>query len=95
MLVTKRDDEEEDFLFSGGRASPKDVSMNEVKKLMKDNKQISLQIFLKFTTEAFGEIESLRIEKLFTASTVNNFTFDTGVIGIDELYRQDLEEIVE
>ena len=37
----------------------------------------------------------MRIEKQFKKYNVTHFEFDTGLIGVDELYKKDFDEIIE
>ena len=63
--------------------------------------KIDIDVFIEIVTQGWlevdgvGEVESMRIEKQFEKYNVKNFEFDTGLIGVDELYKKDFDEIIE
>ena len=52
--------------------------------------RLPFHIFLKHITKSLGEIESSRVAQLFTQEDLESFDFESGMLSIDELYRQDL-----
>ena len=95
-LVKAKKESEVDNLI-GSNIEPFD----EMKRKLDPHQSIDLYVFLKVICEGYsskqglGEIEAQRIESLFHKYKVQSFDFDTGLIGVDELYSRDFEEIID
>ena len=57
--------------------------------------EIGLQAFLSNICDQLGDIEASRVEKLFTARGIKQFTFHVGIKSVKDLYDLDLREITE
>ena len=56
--------------------------------------KIPYEQFQTLITKDLGEIEARRIEKFISMQDKENFSFDTGLLAVDDLYKLDLIEII-
>ena len=57
---------------------------------------LKVDTFLRVIQDHFGEIEAMRVEQYFsTSNDFSKFSFEMGMQGVKDLYKMDLDEVIE